>query len=389
MFEQGLIDSIDDPLSKYAPNFHINNPFDGENITLRQMANQMSGLPREAPCVTCVANETTEDQLSHLRNRSLVAEPGTIPSYSNLAYALLGRLLPEKFNTTFELWVKDNILSPLKMSNTGFDITKEVQKNMAFSYDKSGRILPFMNIGWLSPSGQMYSTVRDMAHFGMFLMGNKKYKKLIRKGNLREILAPVNIAPDGQTLFGSSWEMVFHKHFLVRSKGGGIDNYVAMFSLVPELELGFNVFVSTHINVSGPGIANKFLNLLYRKILPVFNNTLYELNAKGKFPGNASVFCGTYNATLVNQISGKVGNFRATIKKNDVSLKFSSSLLNASLYYIKDDSVLQGRRSDSTCLSQMLGALVNIYFKPKGRDGMSLGFTIPGEGVSAVRTQDI
>ena len=34
-YEQGIISSIDDPLSKYAPNFAVRNPYTNENITLR------------------------------------------------------------------------------------------------------------------------------------------------------------------------------------------------------------------------------------------------------------------------------------------------------------------------------------------------------------------
>lgn len=384
MFEQGLIDSIDDPLSKYAPNFHINNPFNGENITLRQMASQMSGLPREAPCVTCVSNETTEEQLVHLKNRSLVAEPGTIASYSNLAYALFGRVLTEKINTTFEQWVNDKLLIPLGLTNTGFLITKDVEKNMAFTYDVTGNVMPFMNVGWLSPSGQMYSTIQDMARIGMFLTGNKTNKDFLKKSSLREILAPVHISPDGQTIIGSPWEMVFHKNFLVRTKGGSIDNYLAMLSLVPELQFGFNVVISTHVNLTS-GIMNKILNRVYRNVLPVFNHTLSEVNTKGTFRGNAEVFCGKYNATQVDVISGVTRNFPVTIEKKDPSLELRSVAIQVSLYYIKDDSVLQGRRGMGTCLTQMLGATVDVYFQPKGSDGKSPGFTIHGDGIVAFR----
>ena len=91
LYDSGLIDSVDDPLSKYAPNFDIKNPFTNENITLRQIAGQMSGLPREAPCVYHCTKTNSSEQLKLLKNRTLVIEPWTKPSYSNLGYALLGR----------------------------------------------------------------------------------------------------------------------------------------------------------------------------------------------------------------------------------------------------------------------------------------------------------
>lgn len=389
MFEQGLIDSIDDPLSKYAPNFHINNPFNGENITLRQMASQMSGLPREAPCVTCVSGETTEDELLHLKNRSLVVEPGTVASYSNLAYALFGRILTEKINTTFEQWTTDTILTPLGLTNTGFNITEDVQEDMAFTYDETGNEMPFMNIGWLSPSGQMYSTIQDMARFGMFLTRIKTANKdILKDSSLREILAPVYISPDGQTIVGSPWEMVFHKNYLVRTKGGSIDRYLAMLSMVPELKFGFNLAISTFVNMTS-GITNKILDRVYRNVLPVFNRTLSDVNTKTTFQGNAKVFCGKYNATQVDVISGVTQNFPITITRNEgPSLELRSVPLQLSLYYIKDESFLQGKWDTGTCSSQMLSALTDVYFQPKGSDGKSPGFTIPGNGIVAHRIPD-
>ena len=57
----------------------------------------MSGLPREAPCGIVCTNTNTTEQLRLLQDKSLIVEPGTYPSYSNLAYILLGRLLTERY----------------------------------------------------------------------------------------------------------------------------------------------------------------------------------------------------------------------------------------------------------------------------------------------------
>ena len=43
LFEEGVISSIDDPLNKYVPEFAIKNPFSKDDVTLRQLANQVYG----------------------------------------------------------------------------------------------------------------------------------------------------------------------------------------------------------------------------------------------------------------------------------------------------------------------------------------------------------
>lgn len=70
LFEGGTIGSIDDPLNKYFPEFHIKNPFTNENITMREITCQMSGLPREAPCVITVKRQTLRSNSPNSRTKT-------------------------------------------------------------------------------------------------------------------------------------------------------------------------------------------------------------------------------------------------------------------------------------------------------------------------------
>ncbi|KXJ20212.1 putative beta-lactamase-like 1 [Exaiptasia diaphana] len=393
LYEQGIISSIDDPLNKYVPDFVINNPFTNESITLRQIMNQLSGLPREAPCVLCNRNETTEEQLMFLKNQSLVVDPGTVPSYSNLGYALLGRLFTERVikNTTFEEWTKDNILSPLGLNHTGFSFTSDVKKNMAFPYDKQGQLLPILNIGWLSPSGQMYSTIEELARVGMFLMGSKKSDKIgIKQSSLREMLAPSYVAPDGLTMWGSPWEIFLREHFIIRTKGGSIDGMSAMMVVIPEVKLGFNVFLSAVANFSvGALIGNTITDRFIKDFLPVFNSTLFTINEEGDFPVKPKLYTGTYNITRVNIYAptDKILNYQATITASGSKLiyKDNGGFPEVSLYYIGYELILQGKVFSSSCFTQRMGTVSAFHFKPAGADGLSPGFAVPQMGISSVR----
>ena len=44
MYDRGQIKSLDDPLSKYCPTFSMINTYNSRNITLRQIAAQVSLL---------------------------------------------------------------------------------------------------------------------------------------------------------------------------------------------------------------------------------------------------------------------------------------------------------------------------------------------------------
>merc|ERR1719183_1273058 len=52
LLDRGVVSSLDDPLSKYAPGFELPNVFSRakRHFTLRQLASQLSGMQRELPC---------------------------------------------------------------------------------------------------------------------------------------------------------------------------------------------------------------------------------------------------------------------------------------------------------------------------------------------------
>lgn len=390
LYEEGKIVSIDDPLSKYAPNFFIHNPFTNENITLREIASQMSGLPREAPCIYQCSNTTSREQLALLRNRTLVLPPWTEPSYSNLGYALLGRLLTENLlNETFENWTKENILKPLGMANTGFEITEEVEKNMAFPYLPNGQRMKFVNLGWINPAGAMYSTIEDLAKLGMMFAQPEK-QKLFKTASLREMMTPKDITPDGVTVWGSPFEMFFSEHFLIRTKGGNIDTYSALLTVIPELALGANILRSTIYYGQPMGFEApvSFYNLL----APRLNETLFELQRKSHFPISPEPFIGKFRVKQVNPVFGNIMTYNVTITSYQNFL-LSSVLPTQStleIRYIGENLVFQAklRIPGNSCFGERVGTLADLYYEPSDKEKLSQGFRIPQWEILAKRLKD-
>ena len=390
LYEEGKISSIDDPLSKYAPNFAINNPYTNENITLREIASQMSGLPREAPCLYSCSNTTSAEQLALLTNRTLILPPWVEPSYSNLGYGLLGRLLTENIlNQTFESWTQENILKPLGMVNTGFEITDEVQKNMAFPYLPQGKRMEFVNIGWLAPAGQMYSTIEDLAKLGMMFAQPQK-QKLFKPATLREMMTPKDITPDGVTVWGSPFEMAFKEHVLVRAKGGNIDTYDAKFTVIPELALGANILTSTVYYLQPD--ASKGSTLLYNLLVPRLNETLFELQRDSHFPIDPAPFTGKFQVKQTDPIFKTIRIYNVTISNYQNFLRVEGLPLPSTtieIRYIREKLVFQARmRSPGmSCFTERIGVLADLYYNPREEDKLSHGFNIPQWGVVAKRVK--
>lgn len=391
LYEGGVIGSIDDPLSKYIPEFTIRNPFTSDNITLREIASQMSGLPREAPCIHHCEGTNSTEQLALLRNRSLILPPWKMPSYSNLGYALLGRLLTERvLNTTFETWIQEEILGPLGMKNTGFEITPEIERNTAFPYGDNRQRMSFSNIGWANPAGGMYSTINDLTKLGMMFTRPSK-QRVFKVSSVREMALPIDVAPDGRTLWGSPFEMELCKGFLVRRKGGNIDTYDAYFSFVPELELGINVLISAMGFVkSDIKYGTTFGQKAYDKLLPVLNKTLFKMDQSADFPISSRAFTGLYLVNQTNTITLAKPSFNATVVKSKSVLLFKGQSEEAfpfAIRYIGDLLTFRAEYLDAemSCFAERAGIFADLHFRKPHKDGLSYGFTVPQWSIVARR----
>ena len=391
LYESGMIGSIDDPLSKYIPEFSMKNPFTSDNITLREIANQMSGLPREAPCIYDCEGTNSTEQLELLRNRSLILPSWTMPSYSNLGYALLGRLLTERvLNTTFETWIQEEILGPLEMKNTGFEITSEIERNAAFPYGNNKHRMPFSNIGWGNPAGGMYSTINDLTKLGMMFTRPSK-QRVLKVSTVREMALPIDVAPDGRTLWGSPFEMEHSNGFLRRQKVGHIDTYGAYFSFVPELELGINVLISAMGFVkSDVKYATTFGQRAYDKLLPVLNKTLFKMDDSADFPIRSKAFTGLYLVDQTNAVTLAKSSYHATINKSKSVLFFKGQSEQAfpfAIRYIGDSLTFRAEylNAEMSCSVERSGIFADLHFSQPHKDGLSYGFTVPQWSIAARR----
>ena len=156
------------PLANYyaSQGLNIINPYSSSpsspssQITFRQVLSQLSGLQRETPCGgTLFCTWTQQQVFSALNNSELILPPYSLPSYSNLGFALVGNLIPSIVGLSYEAYLQQNILNPLGMSNTGYTITQQVLNQMVPSYYLGYLINSDYSLGWNGPAGQMFAFV--------------------------------------------------------------------------------------------------------------------------------------------------------------------------------------------------------------------------------------
>jgi len=168
MVHQGLM-RLDDPIQNYLPS-DVQLPVgDKTHITLLELAQHTSGLPRN-PDDEDLKNpndwgDYSTDQLySYLGRCQLVSAPGARFFYSNTGFGLLGDLIGLKKNMSYEAFLRNAILEPLGMTRTGISWSEDQLPFAAQGFDGDGNPLELWkwNSGALVGAAGIHSTENDL-----------------------------------------------------------------------------------------------------------------------------------------------------------------------------------------------------------------------------------
>ena len=96
-----------------------------ENVKIIDIMNHVSGIKQDPEkYVNSIGN------YKNIKKEQLIKHKKGSFIYSNLGYMLLGVLIENVSNMTYQEFVKNNILQPLKMSNSSFDKTTITHYNL-------------------------------------------------------------------------------------------------------------------------------------------------------------------------------------------------------------------------------------------------------------------
>ncbi len=137
--------NLDDPIENYLPNSVKVPSYNGKKITLRQLANHTSGLPRLPANVDKNAYNpykgyTEQNMYDFINSYSLKREPGTQFDYSNVGYGLLGHILSLRNNTDYETMITTRVLQPLGMTHTTVSFTTAQLINLVKGYNGNKQV---------------------------------------------------------------------------------------------------------------------------------------------------------------------------------------------------------------------------------------------------------
>ncbi len=169
---------LDDPIAKYLPKGVRAPSNDGKPITLLNLAEQRSGLPRlptnmaDAAGSDPYADYTISDMYAFLNGYTLTRDPGASYEYSNYGIGLLGQLLANRAEATYPQLMRRAVFDPLGMSGSAFVMSGLADSALlAVGHDLSGTPVTTWHSQSIAPAGAIASNVNDMLKFLRCNMG--------------------------------------------------------------------------------------------------------------------------------------------------------------------------------------------------------------------------
>ncbi len=188
--EQGKL-GLDDSVSKLWPEA----PGTWSPVTIRHLLNHTSGIPSFTSLPSYGPDKNRklshEQMIARFRDLPLEFEPGSKFNYSNSGYYLLGFLLEKAGDKPYEDLLREHVLDPLKMTDTGYDHAEEVLANRADGYERLGDKVvhaDHLDMGQPFAAGAIYSTVDDLLKFDRALVE----KKLLSPDSYATMYRPVH-----------------------------------------------------------------------------------------------------------------------------------------------------------------------------------------------------
>jgi CubicO group peptidase (beta-lactamase class C family) len=214
----GLRDSgalrLDDPVTDFVPELRGQPGVtaDSPAISLRHLLTMTAGFPTDDPWGDRQQGTPLPDFAAILARGVRPAwAPGTRFEYSNLGYAVLGRVIAAVTQTDYADFVRDRVLGPLAMTRTGYEAAQFDPAGLARGYARGPdgwTELTLDGYGAFAPMGGVFSCVRDLARWvdgfaAAFPPGGQRGGDAhpLAPATRREMQQPSVILPEAQPRF--------------------------------------------------------------------------------------------------------------------------------------------------------------------------------------------
>lgn len=319
LVEEGKI-KLDGKLSEYLPDYRKET---GDKVTIHQLLNHTSGIPSYTGLPNFFAEVSRNpysvtDFVKKFASGDLEFEPGSKFSYNNSGYFLLGAIIEKVTGKSYETVLKERILDPLGMTNTGYDHHATLLQKRATGYEK--RPEGYINAAYLDMSlpyaaGSIYSTVEDLYKWEQSL-----YEDKILSAESKKLMFTPGLSNYGYG-FGISEQPIgkTDQKTKVIQHSGGINGFNSLLTRLVDRQ-------QTVIILDNVGMGRYHGNIT-NSIISILNGQPFD--APKRSIGEA-----LYKIAVEKNVASAVAEYRKLKAENSPTYDFSENELNTLGYQL-------------------------------------------------------
>jgi CubicO group peptidase (beta-lactamase class C family) len=255
--------SLDDPVSRYVPALaDLSYPTgDSPVLTIRHLLTHSEGFPEDNPWGDRQLAQTDETIRAWMKaGIPFSTAPGTAFEYSNYGFAILGQVVAKASGKPYADYVRDNILRPLGMKASTFEMSEVPREQIALGYrreDNAWKAEPILAHGSFGSMGGLWTTAPDLARYVAFLMSafpprDEPEHGPIKRSSAREmqqlwrfspgsVFRPTVDAPLQMSVSGYGYGLGVSQDCrfpYVIGHGGGLPGYGSLMRWLPDYGVG-------------------------------------------------------------------------------------------------------------------------------------------------------
>jgi CubicO group peptidase (beta-lactamase class C family)/predicted negative regulator of RcsB-dependent stress response len=215
--EQGKID-LDKEVQAYVPYF----PKKKWPVTVRHLLGHIGGISHYRDFNVeghIKVPKSTKESLAIFQDFDLLARPGTRYVYSSYGYNLLGAVIEGASGQPYEVYITENILKPLGMSNTRLDSPVDIIPHRVRGYRLiRGQLAnsEYVDISSRFAAGGIRSTIVDLLRYSLGII----QKKLLKEETWRQMFTSMVLQNGHFTHYGMGWDVhPLNGHFQIAHGG--------------------------------------------------------------------------------------------------------------------------------------------------------------------------
>jgi CubicO group peptidase (beta-lactamase class C family) len=246
--ERGKL-AVQDPICKYIADC----PKTWEPITIHHLLTHTSGIPSYTDVKSpeefrklSLTPVTVTGFVDSFKPKPLEFAPGEKMKYNNSGYFMLGYIIEKVSGQSYEAFLQENIFTPLKLADTGYDTHDRILKHRATGYSRRNDVRinsDYLDMTVPYAAGSLYSTVEDLFSWNEALFSDK-----LLSARSREAMMTVD---KNNYAYGLAVNRQFNRKMV--SHGGGINGFSTILARFPEEKITVVVLRNADYGYSGPG----------------------------------------------------------------------------------------------------------------------------------------